>query len=88
MKLCTKCNNKVPDGKSHFCRNLDANIGPDSDFLISLAVGAATDSVAAGFLAGGSLTGAIIGEALNDDDNDHNDDSDCEPDDDDSGDGD
>ena len=46
----------------------------DGDFLTSMAVGAATDSTLAGYAAGGSLSGAMIGAALS-----SNDDSRCEP---------
>lgn len=41
----------------------------NSDFLVSMAVASATDSVVMGMATGGSLAGSIIGESMNDDSN-------------------
>lgn len=38
------------------------------DFLMSLAIGAATDSALLGGLLGGDMTGAIVGDLLSDGD--------------------
>ena len=50
----------------------DREVKDDSgDFLTSMAVGYATDSVVLGTMAGGNLSGALIGEMLNDSAHDH-----------------
>lgn len=38
--------------------------GDDGDFAVSAVVAASTDSTALGYMVGGSLTGALVGEAL------------------------
>lgn len=43
-------------------------ITDDSDFALSMAVAAATDSTILGVMAGGDITGAVIGDMLNDSD--------------------
>ncbi|SMP75840.1 hypothetical protein SAMN06265222_12023 [Neorhodopirellula lusitana] len=45
----------------------------DSDPLVSGVVAYATDSTLLGYVAGGSLPGAIVGDMLNDDDQSSND---------------
>jgi hypothetical protein len=44
-------------------RNTEKN--NDGDFATSMVVSMATDSVVAGYVAGGSLSGAVVGEMLN-----------------------
>jgi hypothetical protein len=43
----------------------------DDDFVTSMVVAEVTDSATLGYMAGGNLMGAIIGDALNDSDNHH-----------------
>ncbi|WP_199039786.1 MULTISPECIES: hypothetical protein [unclassified Dyella] len=55
----------VPPQRIGMARSRDDN---REDFATSMVVAAATHSAVAGTLAGGSLTGALVGSALTDDD--------------------
>lgn len=68
MKTCKHCRKDVQG--SHYCTVANRTIESDSDgdFLLSMAVGMATDSALLGFAVGGSLTGALLGDFLGGDD--------------------
>ena len=73
MKKCRLCNQQVPNGKTHYCpkrSNAPIRVGDGDDggdFLISVAIGAATDSAIIGGLVGGNITGGIIGDMFDGD---------------------
>ncbi len=65
---CKHCNNVVDKNVIHHCPSLDQSFDPSDglDFLISVAVGAATDSTIIGAVVGGDILGAALGDALSD----------------------
>jgi hypothetical protein len=67
MKTCKHCNKQVSG--SHQCEvaNRTINEDDDGDFLLSAAIGYATNSAILGSLVGGDLLGGIVGDALNTD---------------------
>ena len=66
MHTCKHCNKQV--GDSHYCevakRTITYNEDSDNsgDFLLSAAIGYATDSALLGGLLGGDMVGGIVGE--------------------------
>lgn len=70
VKKCKYCD-EVVHGSTHYCRSkgrtLDTDDDDDGDFLISMAIGAATDSAILGGLLGGDMLGGILGDALDGD---------------------
>ena len=76
--FCKHCKQKVTPGTTHRCRAGTFQVpsslsttssGDDSgDFLLSMAIGAATDSTLIGGVVGGDFLGAAIGDALFGDD--------------------
>lgn len=69
--VCKYCQRKVRKGERHLCqpmrdRNVAARRADDSDddFFVSFAVAMATDNWALGYVAGGNVMGAILGDAL------------------------
>lgn len=77
---CKHCGQPVQVGKSHHCEQMkragrSTPVTPRSssddgggDFVLSAAVGYATNSAAVGALVGGSLLGGITGDLLNNED--------------------
>ncbi len=67
MKTCKHCGLQV--NGSHQCevakRIITTETNDDSDFLLSAAVGFATDSAILGTLVGGDIVGGIVGDLLN-----------------------
>lgn len=72
-----ECYDKLPDvHKSKFVKGVSTNTivtnnyhthvveDNDGDFMLSAAVGMATDNIALGYLAGGNLSGALVGEMI------------------------
>ncbi len=66
MKTCKHCNKTVSEG--HYCESVGREIHyhDDSSFLLSAAIGYATDSALLGGLLGGDMAGGIVGDMLND----------------------
>ena len=68
MRKCRLCNQNVPDGHTHYCpKRNNAPTSVDNsdnggDFLLSVAIGAATDSAILGGLIGGDVTGGVVGD--------------------------
>ena len=61
---CRHCGRQVQPGTSHYCPEQKKTFEPDNDsFLISYVVADATESSALGILAGGSVSGSILGDA-------------------------
>lgn len=73
MKTCPKCRKSLYDSE-RFCSKCGTHVGErhsrddDEDTLLSGVVGYASNSAILGTLVGGSITGAIIGDFLNDGD--------------------
>ena len=67
MKTCKHCKKQVSG--SHQCEVAGRTITEDdsSDFLLSAAIGYATNSATIGGLVGGDIVGGIVGDALNPD---------------------
>lgn len=68
---CRHCNEIVPLNTIHECEvtgETYENEDNSGDFLISAAIGYATDSALLGGLIGGDLGGGLLGDALNGDD--------------------
>lgn len=66
---CKHCGQTVY-GSTHTCPKTEETYSvrnDGSDFLISLAIGAATDSALLGGLLGGDMAGGIIGDMLDGD---------------------
>lgn len=65
MPTCKHCNKQVH--LPHTCPVAHRTIRSEDegDFLLSAAVGYATDSAILGALVGGDITGAIVGDVLN-----------------------
>ena len=65
MKTCKHCKKQVSG--SHYCESAKRTISEDSDgdFLLSAAIGYATNSAIIGGLLGGDMTGGIVGDILN-----------------------
>lgn len=64
MKTCPDCKTKVRDSTTS-CPN--CNKYDSGDFILSMAVGAVTDSAILGGLIGGDIAGAIIGDLFDGD---------------------
>lgn len=67
MSKTCKCGRVLTPGESHQCPSAGRNVSyedEDGDFFTSLVVAAATDSTTLGLMAGGDLSGAIIGDVL------------------------
>jgi hypothetical protein len=70
---CKHCGQTAETGRSHNCPqkgkiSVPYQVSPDDgDFLISMVIGAATDSALIGGGLGGSFTGGIIGDLLDGD---------------------
>ncbi|MCK9458179.1 MAG: hypothetical protein M0R80_00690 [Proteobacteria bacterium] len=68
MHTCKHCNKQVED--SHYCevagRTIAYSEDNSDDFLLSAAIGYATDSALLGGLLGGDMVGGIIGDLLSD----------------------
>lgn len=69
-KRCKKCSQEVVRGRTHYCpKDGGRAINYDDDgFLMSLVIGAATDSALFGMALGGDPAGAIIGDIMSDGD--------------------
>jgi hypothetical protein len=71
MRTCKHCNKSVSE--NHYCAVAQRDIAyveeddGFGDFLISAAIGAATDSALLGGLLGGDVLGAIVGDMLDGD---------------------
>ena len=67
-KYCKHCGNRLLDS-SHYCREKGRILreSSDVDFIISAAIGAATDSAILGTLLGGSLLGGVLGDIFDGD---------------------
>lgn len=66
MNTCKHCSTRF-HGPSHYCEatNRRYNVSSDSgDFLLSAAIGMATDSALLGGLLGGDFAGGIVGDML------------------------
>lgn len=65
MKTCPFCHKQV--GKSHFCSSKRRRVEQDDngDFLLSFAVGMATNNALLGGLVGGDFAGGILGDMAN-----------------------
>jgi hypothetical protein len=70
MNRCKYCKKPVYGSNTeHFC-NVKGRVlssSNDDDFLISMVIGAATDSSLLGGLLGGDMLGGIVGDALDGD---------------------
>lgn len=66
MKTCKHCNRQFSE--SHYCASAGREIDHDdeSNFLLSAAIGYATDSALLGGLLGGDMVGGMVGDMLND----------------------
>ena len=81
-KTCKHCKKEVMT--PHYCNVAKKNITEkdDDDFLLSVAIGAATDNALLGGMLGGNLTGGLVGDMLNSGDELDNDSSSDDSDDD------
>lgn len=65
QKRCRECDQLVTG--RHYCHQLRRNVEFDDDgFLLSLAVGAATNDPLVGAAVGGSFAGGFVGASMND----------------------
>ena len=69
---CKHCKQEVKPNTTHRCNagsfNVPASVkDDDGDFLLSMAIGAATDSAIIGGMLGGSTSGGILGDMLDGD---------------------
>jgi hypothetical protein len=69
MAYCKHCDEYVsPSATTHNCRKAGLlNVEIDDSFLVSVVLGAATDSALLGGLLGGSFLGGIIGDSIDSD---------------------
>jgi len=69
MERCKHCHEVIPKHRStHHCSVTGTTYDRESesgDFLLSMAIGAATNNALLGGLLGGDMTGGIIGDVLN-----------------------
>lgn len=66
MKKCNACGKEVSG--THYCQVARRIIEEDNtDFIISVAIGALTGSALLGGLIGGSLLGGLLGDSLDGD---------------------
>jgi hypothetical protein len=68
-KKCKHCRQTIY-GSSHYCpktRNTYSEDSDDSDFLLSVVIGYATDSAFLGGLLGGDMSGGILGDMFDGD---------------------
>lgn len=68
-KQCKVCKAEVLPGNTHTCpRDNNRTFSyDDDDFLMSVIIGAATDSVLLGGLLGGDIVGGMVGDLLDGD---------------------
>lgn len=66
LKTCRHCRKSFRGG--HYCETAQRTIRSEElgGFLLAAAVGYATNSAVLGGLAGGSITGGIVGDPAND----------------------
>jgi hypothetical protein len=68
MSKCKYCLQHVNPRKDHDCPVAEETFSSnDGDFLLSLAIGAATDSALLGGLIGGDIFGGLLGDGLDGD---------------------
>jgi len=65
MKKCKHCGERI-QGSTHTCfvTNRTYHIDDDSDFLLSMVIGVATDSAITGGIIGGDIIGGIVGDSI------------------------
>jgi hypothetical protein len=65
MNKCKHCNKEVKQGERHTCPTTGETYSSDSgDWLLSFALGAATDSSLLGGLIGGDFGAAVLGDMM------------------------
>ena len=67
--MSDKCKNCDREGE-HYCTSVGRTVSPssDGDFFTSMAISGLTNSSVLGAMFGGSISGAILGDVMNDGD--------------------